>query len=70
MDRTMGQQHLAQAERHVAQGDVIVARQRELVSRLERAGLDTKAASLLLRQFEISQALHVAHRNRRRKELG
>jgi hypothetical protein len=49
---------------------MIIARQREIVSRPERDGHGAKAARELLAQFEELQAMHVADCDRRRKELG
>ena len=55
--------------RHVARGEQIVARQREIIARLERARCDTSDAKRLLLQFEEVQSLHVAHRERLEKKL-
>ncbi len=66
----MERQHLAESERHVRDGALIVARQRELVARLERDGHDTHAARALLAQFEELQALHIADCERRRNACG
>jgi hypothetical protein len=70
MDRTMLQDHLAPAERHVIEGERHIARQRELVAELKRDGHDSDLAQSLLRSFEELQAMHVADRGRLRKELG
>ncbi len=71
-DRVQLREHLALAERHVAEGERVVARQREIVAELERDGHDAAAAQArqLLAQFEELLALHVADRDRLRKELG
>jgi hypothetical protein len=69
MDRNMILDHLAIVRRHVAGGEQIVARQREIIARLERAGCDTSDATRLLLQFEEVQSLHVAHRERLEKKL-
>ncbi len=61
---------LALAERHVGQGFGIIARQRELIAALKRGGHATEDALNLLADFEDIQALHVADRDRLRKELG
>ena len=66
----MLQDHLAQAECHVAEGERNIARQREIVAQLECDGHDADQAARLLRSFEELQALHVADRDRLRKELG
>lgn len=62
--------NLALAERHIGQGFGIIARQRELIAALERGGHATEDAINLLADFEDIQALHVADRDRLRKELG
>ncbi len=61
--------HLAIIRRHVARGEQIVARQCEVVARLERAGCDASDAKRLLLQFEELQSLHVADRDRLEKAL-
>jgi hypothetical protein len=62
--------HLAQASRHVREGERHIARQREIVCELERGGHDTSKAQALLIQFEELQALHVADCDRIARELG
>ncbi|MGH8269523.1 MAG: hypothetical protein ACRES1_05625 [Steroidobacteraceae bacterium] len=69
MDRTMIRRHLAQAERHVEEGETHLARQRELVRKLERDGHGSRAARRFLRSLEETHALHVADRDRARTEL-
>ena len=69
MQRADIEQHLAQAEGHVSEGAAIVERQRDLIARLESKGIDTADACRLLSQFEEVQALHVADRDRLRREL-
>jgi cell division protein FtsX len=72
MDRRTLEEHLAQAERHVALGARHLVRQRVIVADLERDGHVAAAATArdLLRQFEDVQALHVSDRDRLRRELG
>lgn len=70
MDRALWQEHLAQAERHVGLGEAHMAKQRAIIAELERDGHDTRAARDLLHQLEQMQELHVANRDRLRKELG
>ena len=65
----MIEDHLAQAERHVAEGERHVAEQRARVHELDRDGHDTTESLLLLGRFEELQELHVADRDRLRKEL-
>jgi hypothetical protein len=60
MDRTVILDYLAIVRRHVASGEQILARQRENVPQLERAGYDATDARRLLVQFEQIQSLHVA----------
>jgi Spy/CpxP family protein refolding chaperone len=69
MHRDMLLDHLAQARRHVAQGEQHVMRQRELVAEMERDGHDTAQSRALLKQFEELLALHVADRDRMEREL-
>ena len=69
MDRTILLQRLAQTERHAADGTRHVADQRKLIADLERNGRDTNFARDLLRQFESLRELHVADRDRLKKEL-
>ena len=69
MDRRLLEEHLAMVERHVAEGEVHLLRQRQLVSDLRRDGHDTTQAEGLLAAFEASQAAHCEHRDRLRLEL-
>jgi hypothetical protein len=70
MDRRgMIEDHLAMAERHVIAGDRCVDEQRARVATLERDGHDTTESLLLLGRFQEVQELHVADRDRLRKEL-
>jgi len=54
--------HLAQAERHVKAGAEIVARQRDLVAKLERMGCDLTKHRAWLALFENMQRSFVEHR--------
>ncbi len=71
-ERARLREDLALAERHVADGERVVARQRAIVAELERDGHDATAAQArqLLAQFEELLALHVGDRDRLRRELG
>jgi hypothetical protein len=69
MDRAMLKQHSAQAERHVLLGERHITEQQARIGELERGGHDTGQAIQLLYQFEEMQELHIAHRDRLRKEL-
>jgi hypothetical protein len=62
-------EHLAQAERHVAEGAAIIARQKSLILELEKDGHDTTSSRSLLRQFEEIQHLHIEDRDRLKTEL-
>jgi hypothetical protein len=69
MDRATLQDRLAAAERHVAEAERHVAAQREFLAQLQREGHDTAQAKRLLEQFEEVLAIHIADRDRLRKEL-
>lgn len=69
MDRGMIERHLQQAQRHVSEGEQHIVGQRELLSRLQRDGHDTKEAARLLASFEDLQRLHIADRDRLEKAL-
>lgn len=71
MDQATLQDHLAEAERHVAEGKQRIVRQREVLRELERdAHADAAArARELLAKFEETLALHTADRDRLRKEF-
>jgi hypothetical protein len=67
MHWAMLQEHLAQAEFQVVEGERVIARQRDVVAQLERDGHDSTDAMLLLYQFEEIQYLHVDHRDQLRQ---
>jgi hypothetical protein len=69
MDRVTLLDHLALALRNVAQAEMHIAQQRANIATLERLDLDTWAAKAALLQFEELQAMHVADRDRLKKEL-
>jgi hypothetical protein len=69
MDRAMILEHLELAQRHVAEGERHVARQKEIVAELANDAHGTTATRALLIQFEEMQAPHVADRDRLRAEL-
>jgi hypothetical protein len=62
VDQGALQQHLAQAERHIARGVVHLARQRELIAELDRAGHDTEEARAILDTLMETQVLHLHDR--------
>lgn len=69
MDRHILLDHLAQADRHVDQGERHLAQQRAQVDALERDGHDATVARELLDTLEQTQVLHLADRDRIRREL-
>ena len=73
MDRAILRRHLALAERHIAGGEQCVARQREIIVRLETAGLgDSETARIargLLREMEATLRGEVVERKRLRAQL-
>ena len=69
MEQAMVADHLAKAERHVTEGEAHVARQTKLVAKMEQEGYDTCEARASLALFKEMQELHVADRDRLRKEL-
>ena len=60
---------LADAERHVFEGECLLERQRKLLERHRRHGHDVKLSGELLAAMEETQRLHVAHRDRLRQQL-
>jgi len=69
MDRHILLEHLALAERHVDEGEGHLAQQRAHVDELERDGRDSSVARELLHTMEQTQVLHLADRERIRREL-
>jgi hypothetical protein len=69
MNRAKILDNLQKAERHIAQGERHIARQKEIVSGLGKYGHDAAAARTLLVQFEELLVLHVTDRDRLRAEL-
>jgi hypothetical protein len=69
VDRALVISVLQAAEDHLAIGARQIAKQRQLVSRLERDGVDTTDAIALLREMERTQELHAGDRDRLRAEL-
>jgi Mg2+ and Co2+ transporter CorA len=69
MDRTVLLRRLAEAEKHLAAYEHVLARQRHVIDTIARSGHDTAEASALLREFQGIQAMHVADRDRLRVEL-
>jgi hypothetical protein len=71
MDRHLMLQHLARAEAHVREGERHIAEQQSRIDALERDGHSAAAAQAreLMRTLLDSQTLHVANRDRMRREL-
>ena len=69
MDETIIQDHLALAERHVAQGRGHVVRQKQIIIDLRNGGHDTTMAETLLAEFEQTLRMHIADRDRLKREL-
>jgi hypothetical protein len=63
------QQELAQADRHIAQGNGRIARQLESVRELDRHGHDRARARSLLQAMEDTVAAMDAHRQQIVREL-
>jgi len=70
MNRAMLEDHLAATEQLLAEVERHVAYLRELVDQMERDGHDTARETRLLKEFEEVLAVHIADRDRLRKELG
>jgi len=66
LDRAILAEHLAIAERHVAEGVRCIARQRTVIT-IERNGHDTTLARELLAQFQSTQVLHITDRDQLKK---
>jgi hypothetical protein len=69
MDREFLSWTLERAEQHIVQGAQHIRNQRELIARLAGRGHDAAVAQELLREFERTQAMHIADRDRLRAEL-
>ena len=69
MDRNILLQHLAQTERHIAEGEEHLAQQALLIEKLERHGRGSEDARALLKTMTETQALHKQDRDRVLKEL-
>jgi hypothetical protein len=64
MDRMMRLQHLAQAEAHIARGAQHISDQEMRIADLDLHGHDSALARSLMETFLLTQAQHVAHRDR------
>ena len=63
-DRFLMLEHLAHAVRRTHELQALIHRQRERITILNRAGLNTQTAELVLAQLEQSQTLYVAENER------
>lgn len=63
MDRKMELDHLALAEKAVAEGERHIGREEQMIADLDRGGHDTKLACETLATLRRMQSEHVAHRN-------
>jgi hypothetical protein len=70
IDRVQAARHLKLARRQVAEGRQRIAKQQELVARLERNGHDAKQANALLSQFEETLTLQKENLDRIKQEVG
>jgi hypothetical protein len=64
MDRHLALQHLAQAQRHVTDGERYIHNQRRIIAQVEQRGDDPAESKRLLALFEVVQKMHVADRDR------
>jgi hypothetical protein len=62
MDLATEEQHLAKAERDIAEGEARIARQADLVGRLQDTGQDASAAQELLISLQQTLGLWQDHR--------
>ena len=69
MDRQMVLDHLALAERHVAEGKITIERQQSFIADLGQGGHDTTLPQELLSRFLDTQRSHEEDRERLRREL-
>ena len=69
MDEAMVQRHLNMAREHIILGEQHIARQRLILARLAERGSNSAEAERLLVNFQESQVMHVAHRDRLEAEL-
>jgi hypothetical protein len=69
MDRATILDDLALALRRVAEGELHIAQQHEMIASLERGGLDASPLKAALLQLEELQGMLVADRDRLKKEL-
>jgi hypothetical protein len=72
-DRAAAQRHLANVERHIAEGRASVLRQQVIIGRLESAGSrrseTASIARAFLHQMERRLEMHIANRDRLQDQL-
>jgi hypothetical protein len=66
-DDALLREHLELAERHVADGQLHLQRQRAVIRRLEHSGYDSREAHWLLGTIEGLLRMHVRERDRLRE---
>jgi hypothetical protein len=69
MDKALILDHLALAERHVTEGRRHIAQQKRVILDLMNGGHDTSVARSLLVNFEDVLKMHIADRDRLKREL-
>jgi hypothetical protein len=69
MERDLLKDHLAQAERHIAEGRDHVERQRQIVEEVVRRGENADRSKALLELFENTLEAHFEERDRLRDKL-
>ena len=72
MDRATAQRHLANVERHIAEGRAGVLRQQEIIRRLESGNRRSETASIaraFLHQMERRLEVHIANRDRLQDQM-
>ena len=62
MDRTRAMEHLAEAERHIAEGEDRIRHQLRIIEDLERDGHDSALARQLLDTLKRTHTLHIKQR--------
>ena len=69
LQRDVLKQHLALAEKHIAEGVVHVEQERQIVEELKRRGQDVRRSADLLELFKETLADHISERDRVLEEL-
>jgi hypothetical protein len=69
MDPASLVEHLALADTHIEEGERRIEQLRKRIAVMERSGRHTPKSRDLLRALQQTQALHIAHRDRLRKEV-